>query len=297
MLLKLLIKLKKYKSNKILILGSGGFIGKALTNYIKTLSKSDVIFTPSSKEVNLLIAIEVKKFLEKKKPNIIIICSGIHRQFGDDISTYNKNVIMISNLCSFLTDSTKKIIFLSSAEVYGKINKKLNIKENFNTNPFSLYGHGKILQEQILENFAKIFKFELHILSLPGVYGDGDNNTSLISKVSNSIKNNQKFNLYTNGTDTRCYIEVNDLSNIIFQLIGLKLKKLINIYNVTIEKPISVKTMIKKIEKRLNKKLIYKYASTKNRACHLILDNTKLMKIINHKSFEKNKMNNYIDNL
>ena len=117
MLLKLLIKLKKYKSNKILILGSGGFIGKALTNYIKTLSKSDVIFTPSSKEVNLLIAIEVKKFLEKKKPNIIIICSGIHRQFGDDISTYNKNVIMISNLCSFLTDSTKKIIFLSSAEV------------------------------------------------------------------------------------------------------------------------------------------------------------------------------------
>jgi len=289
--------LKKINSNKILILGSKGFIGRALTKHIRTFSKSDVLFTPSSKELNLLNTVEVKKFLEKKKPNIIIICSGIHRQFGDDILTYNKNIIMISNLCSFLTDRIKKIVFLSSAEVYGKVNKKLNIKENFNTYPFSFYGHGKLLQEQILQNFAKILKFELHILRLPGVYGDGDNSTSLISKIYDSIKQKKKFNLYTNGTDTRCYIEVNDLSDIIFQLIGLKLKKLISIYNVSIEKPISVKAMIKKIENKLNKKLTYKYSPTKNRACHLILDNTKLMKIINHKSFEKNKMDNFINNL
>ena len=52
---------------------------------------------------------------------IIFLCSGIKKQLGDNLNTYIKNMLMISNfLRSKNALKCKKLIYLSSAEVYGE---------------------------------------------------------------------------------------------------------------------------------------------------------------------------------
>ena len=49
------------------------------------------------------------------------MCIGVKKQLGDDIEVFEKNMKIINNFCKAVSNiSTKKIIYFSSAAVYGE---------------------------------------------------------------------------------------------------------------------------------------------------------------------------------
>ena len=145
----------------------------------------------------------------------------------------------------------KKIIFLSSTDVYGLIKKDVVFE---NQKPFksNLYGKSKFFSEQLF--CKKNNKFKAICLRIPSVitFNLIKNNPLIIRIIKKIIKNekifsynlNKKFN---NILDVK---EIVKLINIIF-----KKKKITNqIYNFSASYPVKFVNMINLIKKLLNSK-------------------------------------------
>ena len=151
---------------KIVIIGYTGFIGSNIFKYLKNKSNYDFILV-STKEIDLIKKESVKK-LSKCITNdcIVIMCAGIKKQLGDNLDVYDGNNAIINNFCrSVVLSSPKKVIFFSSASVYGedvayveKITEKTPVK------PKSFYGVSKFTSELLLERICKDNNIQLVIL-------------------------------------------------------------------------------------------------------------------------------------
>ena len=53
----------------------------------------------------------------------------------------------------------KLLLFTSSSEIYGETNKN-GVKENDKFNPKSVYAHTKIIGEELIKTYSKIYKFD-----------------------------------------------------------------------------------------------------------------------------------------
>ena len=189
---------------------------------------------------------------------------------------------MFRNFISSCTISPpKKIIFLSTVEVYGSKNKQ-KIDEDTKLNPDNNYANGKIIQEKRLVQFCQKNKVKYYILRLPGFYGKKDN-SSIIYKIISKIKNKDKFNWNTNGRELRDYIYIDDLVLIIKKFIFNSNYKH-GIYNVVNGKSFSIRFYINIISKLLKiKKKIY-YTKSKS-GFDLRFDTSKLKLILKKPSF------------
>ena len=169
--------------NRVLVLGSTGFIGKNLTNFL--VSENYPVIGLSTSRCNFSNLNSFKKSTKNIISNsTVIFCAGKHRQYGDNIKNYNLNKNIIKNLLIiFKSQKPKKIIFFSTVEVYGnKFLKKID--EGTKINPLNLYAKGKYEQELLIKKFCIKHKIKFNILRIPGIFGKQDNNTSFILSYS-----------------------------------------------------------------------------------------------------------------
>ena len=125
----------------------------------------------------------------------------------------------------------KKLVFSSSATIYGSKNKNELIKENCEIKPINTYGHTKAAIEQILNDLSKLKNQQWRIASLRYFNPIGAHKNGLIGESPSQNENNiiPKINkvaaglidellIYGNdwdtydGTGTRDYIHVMDLA-------------------------------------------------------------------------------------
>ena len=211
-------------TEKITLIGSSGFIGNDIKK--KLLTNNFEVFDPNSNQMNLLNTKHLKKFSKKFENSSVIYCAGKHKQYGDTVDYMINNILGMKNLLEVLNPKNiNQFIFLSSAEVYGKIYKKIKLSESASVNPENNYSLSKFAQEIILKKFFRNELKKLIILRLPGIYGPEDNNTSIISKIVKNISNDEYFNLTSNGKDLRDYVYVGDLSEILLKIINSKTTK------------------------------------------------------------------------
>jgi len=82
------------------------------------------------------------------------------------------NVISVQNsLEAMRKTDTKRIIFASSAAVYGRAFSQVMLKETDVTNPCTVYGHHKLIAEQLIKSYSESYGIEYVILRLFNVYG------------------------------------------------------------------------------------------------------------------------------
>ena len=152
----------------IILFGSTGFIGKSIR---KKINKN--IINYNSKNLNLENLKQIKKIAKNFKNSIVIYAAGIKRTKGDNFENFKKNLIIFNNLFqSFFTYTPKKIIFLSSIEVYGEYTGLAKIDEKTKLSPYTNYSLVKIFQEEIIKFFSKKLGYDYAILRLPGVFGN-----------------------------------------------------------------------------------------------------------------------------
>lgn len=177
------------------------------------------------------------------------------------LKNYKKNKIIAKNLIKFsLKNKVKKIIFLSSITVYGKIKKKI-INENYKKNKPNLYGQQKIKSESIL--LKKYKDLSVISLRLPGILVLNTKlKKTLIMSIINKANSNKKINIYNPEENFNNVLDTLELFNVIKKILDRKIKKN-SIYNLSASKPIKffnmVNFIIKKMKSKSNIKTIFNF--------------------------------------
>ena len=262
------------KKDKILIVGSSGFIGNKLIEKIRCQKK---IICFDKKKINLSKS-------NKQK---------IYKVYKSDISNMNKlslalsesklvlykagilggpNSIKIEHAKNYLNENVKKLItFLKVAEKYDikKIiydssfqifEKKNNYKNEIY--PSNYYGLSKLISEKILTNWCNKNNVNLQILRYPRIICE--KNKNFISKIVENILLNKKIIITTKKKFRIVYIDDVIEAN----LFSIKNNsKKIQIYNISLKKEFSIPEIIKCINKNISKKIkiIKKTQLNKNR--------------------------------
>lgn len=259
--------------SKILVTGGAGFIGSHLVNAL--VEKGHVVSVidnlSSAKVISLNRLQKVKdkiEYIEDDIRNFDVLkklAAGkdiiYHLAAQSDVQTSilnpiedaevnifgTLNVLRAAHMCS-----VPRVVFFSSAAVYGDI-KKLPIKEDLPANPISPYGLSKYAAEQYCKYFADYFNLEAFALRTFNVYGEGS--AGVIYKFIDEIKRGGKIIIYGNGKQTRDFLSVHDVVLCCVKLLDAKVKgtEKFHLYNLANGKEISVNEIVK-ILKQLSRK-------------------------------------------
>lgn len=127
---------------KIVITGGSGRFGSILQKRYK----SDKLFYPNKKELNILSTKSIEKYLKKTKPKILIHLAGLSRPMkihdNDIIKSINLNIIGTANIVKICSKLRIKLIYFSTSYVYQ--GKKGNYKETDPILPFNNYAWSKM---------------------------------------------------------------------------------------------------------------------------------------------------------
>ncbi|MDR5658453.1 NAD-dependent epimerase/dehydratase family protein [Serpentinicella sp. ANB-PHB4] len=252
---------------KLLVIGGAGFIGSNLVDtllaqghfvtVIDNLStgKEDNIHSGAKFYYRDITDPSIIEIFKTENFDIVfhlaaqISVSYSHNHPIEDASTNILGTINVLNAC--LLTHVKKIIFSSSAAVYGEPNY-LGIDEQHPLSPISFYGLSKLSAENYILQYAKSFGLDYTILRYANVYGkrqDPKGEGGVISIFIDHCLNNKKVKIYGDGSNTRDFIYVDDVVNANI----LSMKKNINaVLNIGTGKSCSIINLYALISKILN---------------------------------------------
>ena len=272
----------------ILLTGGAGYIGSHVVNLLIEkgfhVTVIDNLITGNkilvNKKANLLVSDisnvkKVTQLLKKKKFDIVLHFAGLIR-VDESVKkpqkyinyNFNKSKIFF-NTC--YNNGIRKIIFSSTASVYGN-SKKKKVKEADVLKPSNPYANSKLLFEKYLMKMSKVHDIKFVILRYFNVAGaDKKLRSGLISKYSThlikiacEVATNKRKKLVINGSDyntkdgtpVRDYIHVSDLADIHLISTNYLLKNgLSQIFNCGYGRGYSVKQVIHVMSQILKKKL------------------------------------------
>ena len=130
-------------------------------------------------------------------------------------SHHNNLSTMIAVLLLCKTLNIPRLVFASSAAVYGNTNQ-LSVSENHPTCPISPYGLQKLVSEQYANLFAQQLGLSFVTLRLFNVFGPRQSPNSaysgVISIFTSSMQENLPLKVYGDGTQTRDFVYVKDVA-------------------------------------------------------------------------------------
>lgn len=214
----------------VLILGHSGFIGSNLEASLKIRGLN--VIGKSLPEVNLgdsLDILKIKKFFTPQ--TTIILAAAVKRQFGDTQEAYRMNMAIVENICTLLVERpVKRLIFFSSAAVYGEETHNTNISEETQVNPTSYYGIAKYTSERLLERALKVnTNTTLVCLRPPLAYGPGDRGKTYgPAGFATAATEGSPITLWGDGKELREFLFIEDLCKIVEYLIYSEFSGVLN---------------------------------------------------------------------
>ncbi len=254
---------------KILIAGGAGFIGTHIAKLLLDQGHEVLIFDNLSKSDTKYLnpkALFIKgdisdcNFLEKCLKNIDWVIHlaqflDVEESVREPELYFRNNVLGTLNLLECMKKAgVKKIIFSSSACVYGDL-KKLPLLENAILAPANPYGACKVAVEALLSAYYKQYGFDVVILRYFNPYGPMENHipeTHAIPKFIRAALDKKPLPLYWKGTQIRDFIYIEDLASA--HIAPLKLSGF-HIFNIGTEKGIKVSDIVNKLSDILEYKL------------------------------------------
>lgn len=255
---------------RIAVTGGNGFIGKYLIKFLIKDKKNKIIHLYRSKQIKHARIKNVKFDISKK------IKKNVYKEIGSSeylihlawdnlnnynskshLGTYTQNIKFFRNLHSY---SLKKIFVMGTCFEYGKRNGEL--KENLRANPGNNYSKSK---HNLKKKLFKIFKYKEPIViwgRLFYIYGEDQDPRTLYGQFSKSIKDKKKIFNMSKGDQTRDYLNVNTVIKIIIKI--LKKSDKSDVINICSGRPVSLKNLVKKWQKKKKYKLKFNYGYYKN---------------------------------
>ena len=257
---------------KLLITGGLGFIG---SNFIINLLKNDnceiinIDAELSGSNHNNLNEIKNnkkytfvkgnisnKKFMEKQIERCDIVInfaaeSHVDRSINDAYPFIKSNVHGTFTILDIITKQRKKMIQISTDEVFGSIkNGTANEKTKFN--PSSPYASTKAAAELLINSYFVTHGSDVIITRCTNNFGPRQFMEKLIPKVIILAQNNLPIPIYGNGNNIRDWLYVENHCDAINAV--LKKGKSGESYNISANNEMNNITIVKKILELMNKK-------------------------------------------
>ncbi|HJX05945.1 MAG TPA: NAD-dependent epimerase/dehydratase family protein [Candidatus Nanoarchaeia archaeon] len=250
------VKQKLLAIKNIVLLGHTGFVGNRIKTYFKEKHPELNVIGISSQDIDLTNAEQCLKLKDYfNMESLVIMCSGIKSNYGNDLDIYSKNVAMAANVCKILSSNpVKKLIFFSSIAVYGVDVDNMRMTESTPLDPDTYYGLSKLDSERLLSfEFSKLKDSSLIILRPSTIYGPGE---KIIAPTPSGflIKylEGGEVTLWGDGSEHREFLFIEDLVRLIELLAFSDFNGIINLSG---DKPYSYIESLEIISRLLGKKL------------------------------------------
>lgn len=213
------------KGKRILVTGSGGFLGSQITSLLAKMDPEE-IHKPSSKNCDLRIKENCANAV--KDMDIVFHIAGVTGGIGftkkHPGSVFYDNIMMGTNMLEESRKANiKKIISTGTVCSYPKFSlipfKENDIWDGYPEETNASYGLSKKMQIVQSQAYREEYGFNSIVLIITNLYGPGDNFEiatshvipSLIMKIHNAKKEGKsEIELWGDGTPTRDFIHVED---------------------------------------------------------------------------------------
>lgn len=265
------------KKKLVLVIGSNSFAGSHMCSFL--LKKNFIVIGVSrSKIQQLFMPFDIKnKFfnfyqldinynlkylisiIRKYKPKYIINYAAqgmVSESWKNPLHWYQTNIISHIKLVESIKNFKfiKKYINFSTPEVYGSTSGI--VRENLNFKPTTPYALSRATADYHLINLNKFFNFPIIFTRTSNIYGPHQKLYRIIPKTIMSCLKKKIIYLHGSGKSVRSFIFIEDVSSATYKIIQ---KGIIGeTYHISTNKFISIKNLVKKINKMLIKKKIYK---------------------------------------
>ena len=253
------------KKNKIIITGAGGALG---TKVLELLEDENVLPLVKDKQKKIKNAVKcnivnfdsLNKIFQEYKPTHVIHLAGITGNFECEFNSekaFRTNVFGTYNVLKSCSDFKSKIIFSSSREVYGETKNKVNEKAELN--PININGITKMMSENLIINFNKLYKIPYSILRFTNFYGENFSNRGISKMIKNAMQN-KKITVF-GGNQQIDLIHFDDAAK---GLLGVINAKKSDIYNIGSGKSRTILQLIHDIEKISKIKIKFEKKQNRN---------------------------------
>ena len=259
--------------SKIFIAGHKGMLGSAILRILKKKGYKKLLIIDKNK-LDLRNQKSVKKYLEIKKPDAIIIAAakvgGIKANVDYPASFIRDNLQIQTNLISSGYDTNvKKLILFGSSCIYPKDLKK-PIKESQiltgsleSTN--ESYSIAKIAGIKMIEAFNKQYKTDYICLMPCNLFGPNDNYDlknshflpALIRKISSASKKNKIVRLWGTGKPLREILYVDEVAEACEYFLKKKTKT--SLINIGSPVEMTIKDYAFKVKNKIDSKVLIKF--------------------------------------
>ncbi len=276
----LLYKIVKYfkdnlgmvKSMRILITGGRGQVGSYLGERFSENHKVTVLDNFSNSLNNTKFSSDIKVIKDDIRNRKVVneladetdaiihtaAQTSVTRSVEDPIYDADNNINGTLNLLEAARKSdVKHFIYISSAAVYGKP-KILPIDEEHPTNPLSPYGLSKLTGERYAILYYKLYGLPVVCVRPFNIFSPRQNPNSpysgVITKFIERIGNNQDPTIFGDGNQTRDFVYIEDVVDVIFKAMEHK-RAIGEIFNIGTGKSTRIKELADIIIKISNKNL------------------------------------------
>ncbi len=221
---------------KILVIGSNGFIGKAVCHELR--SDHEVFCADRSVDadfkIDLLEKESIRKVLTDISPEIIINCAGVVENSEKAILTNPVVTLNLLQVISELKVRSRKIVLTGSAGEYGEVMGNEAVKEEVALRAESFYGRSKILESSVALYFKDVQKLPVVIARIFNPIGIGMHPRFLLPKIIATVSGTEEGKagkIEVNRLDARRdYIDVRDVAGAIKDIAEKKTKH--STYNI-----------------------------------------------------------------
>ena len=212
------------REKKVLVTGGSGFIGQHL---MRRLAESNIEACVYDTEENAqgygkYIRGDVFDFDKLKEVvknyDVVVHLVGLADAAAcqkNPMKSFKLNILSLQNLLEACRFGNKKIIFPSSAAVYG-ITDDLPIREKCPQNPTNVYSWHKYICEELIKSYHDNFGLEYVILRVFNAYGKGSK--GVINFFIEKAKKNELIELF-GPYQFRDFVYAGDVAEALFQSI------------------------------------------------------------------------------
>ena len=280
---------------KILITGGAGFIGSTLANH---LGKENVVIVVDDLSMGKVENLEMDRnitFIEGDVADSVLMeeiiranqfdyifhlaaVASVADSVARPVETHRVNfesVLMLLELVRKYQPNLKRIVFSSSAEVYGD-EPTLPKKEESIIRPLTPYAIDKFAAEQYVLDYCHLYDVPGSAVRFFNVYGPNQNPNSPYSSVISILVDRYKkqlagektsFTLYGDGSQSRDFVYIDDVIQALL-LVANKEAALGQQFNVGTGKATTLLTLIQTIDQILETELALEYQPERSGDIH-----------------------------
>ena len=223
---------------KIYIAGHRGMVGSALVRKAEALGGYEIMTTTRA-EVDLTDQAAVFSYLEKTKPDIVVIAAakvgGIHANSTYPADFIYENLAIASNLVEGSRRSeVPRVLFLGSSCIYPKLAPQPMPEDCLLASPLECtneaYAIAKIAGLKLCQHYRAQHGLLYHSAMPTNLYGPGDNyhpeNSHVIPALIRrfheaKVRGDESVTIWGTGTPRREFLHVDDLAAACFHLLSL----------------------------------------------------------------------------